>query len=927
MGQAVRILAPCIVAASAVASCCLVAAQQDVPAPYTSAKQPPESVGSDHQAATTAAQQAADSAKSLAATAIPDEDLLQPSQVRSVDEARAALREAEARHPGNTSQVVQALVWLAHFLSFQSNSVAEALETAQRAVNVSETGFGRQSLDYAGAITEESRIYVAMDRPDLARPLAEEALRIQGLLQGDHGQWAEAADALGTICRSLGDFPCAVRSSELAVAQMRKAANLGPVYLASMLIDLSDNRRRAGDIAGARAAVDEALAIAAKNSGAEPQWALVEEYAGGFFTVTGDYPRAYEQMTRVLPMVASTYGPESIQMASALSDMAAVEIGLGKFDQGFADLARMRALYLRFYGPHHSQTAYVDGGYIADLFSVGRYSQAWDLALEAHRTTRDYVRLAIRLLPERQALALSSNASTSLDNLLAVALELRADALPVAYQELVRSRALVAEEMAQREASLNRQHDPAVRTLEDTLEAQRKRVLELQRSGANPNTAAALADATAKMESIERQLAEQSDAFRAGERIRSSDLSDLRRNLPPDSVLISYASYARYNPKAQRNHFGRIPAFVAFVLHPDYEKVAVYDLGEARPIEDLVMRMRDSADAEAHGGGLGSARNEREYRVAAEALRKLIWDPLKPELAHAKLALVVPDGVLNLVPFSTLPEGAGYMVEHGPVVHLLTSERDLVPDDAAQKKSGLLAIGSPSFELAHLDAPPAALRGEPVSCDAFGKLQFNPLPGSLREVKDISSSWQRWNTGEPARLLTGEDATRSSFVQSAPAARILHVATHAFVLQQSCGNGNPLLHSGLVFAGANKNRDASILTAQQIASLDLRGVDWAVLSACNTGNGELRDGEGVLGLQRSFRVAGARSVVMTLWPVDDDVTRHFMHVLYTERFGSHATTADAVWNSARKLLLERRAAGKTTHPWYWAGFVGAGGWD
>jgi CHAT domain-containing protein len=153
------------------------------------------------------------------------------------------------------------------------------------------------------------------------------------------------------------------------------------------------------------------------------------------------------------------------------------------------------------------------------------------------------------------------------------------------------------------------------------------------------------------------------------------------------------------------------------------------------------------------------------------------------------------------------------------------------------------------------------------------------------------------------------------------------VATHAFLLDKSCGNGNPLLHSGLVFAGGNHGAPQSILTAQQIASLDLGGVDWAVLSACNTGNGELRDGEGVLGLQRAFRVAGARSVIMTLWPVDDDVARQFMHELYAERLGLHSTTADAVWNSSRKLLAERRAEGKSTHPWYWAGFVGSGGWE
>jgi CHAT domain-containing protein len=74
-------------------------------------------------------------------------------------------------------------------------------------------------------------------------------------------------------------------------------------------------------------------------------------------------------------------------------------------------------------------------------------------------------------------------------------------------------------------------------------------------------------------------------------------------------------------------------------------------------------------------------------------------------------------------------------------------------------------------------------------------------------------------------------------------------------------------------------------------------------------------------------VAGARSVIMTLWPVDDDVTRRYMHELYTQRLKWHASTADAVWNSSRALLEQRRADGKSTQPWYWAGFVGSGGWQ
>jgi CHAT domain-containing protein len=106
----------------------------------------------------------------------------------------------------------------------------------------------------------------------------------------------------------------------------------------------------------------------------------------------------------------------------------------------------------------------------------------------------------------------------------------------------------------------------------------------------------------------------------------------------------------------------------------------------------------------------------------------------------------------------------------------------------------------------------------------------------------------------------------------------------------------------------------------------LSGVEWAVLSACNTGTGVLIDGEGVLGLERAFRIAGARNIVMTLWPVDDRITARFMRHLYGERLEQHASTAEAVWDSTRKMLDERRAAGRSTHPWYWAGFVGSG-WD
>jgi CHAT domain-containing protein len=569
----------------------------------------------------------------------------------------------------------------------------------------------------------------------------------------------------------------------------------------------------------------------------------------------------------------------------------------------------------------------VDVGYGYALSFLGRYKEAVDLELGARRLQRERIRMAIRLMPEQQALSMVSTGAESYNTAVSLADRHPEVAAAAVYQEVVRSRGLVAEEMAQREAILNRKLDPAMEALAQELEKEEKAVMELQGAPPADNAAAMLAAATEKMERTQRQLAERSAAFRADERAATSDLADLRKNMPPGSVVVSYVAFAKYAEDAGSFNHVPSPTYVAFVLHRDTDKIAVYDLGDAKPIGALVTRMRASADAESHAGGLGGVRNEREYREAGAELRKRVWDPLQAELAGAKLVLVVPDGVLNLVPFSALPAANGYLVEQGPVIHILTSERDLLPANPVDKKAGLLALGSPAFELGRADAPAATLRGGDIKCDTFTQMEFHPLPGSLNEVKDISSAFRRWNAQEPEQLLTGEDATRDRFLDAAPHSRILHIATHAFVLDKSCGNGNPLLHSGLVFAGANSARNSSILTAQQIAALDLSGVDWAVLSACNTGNGELRDGEGVLGLERSFRVAGARSVIMALWPVDDQVTREFMRGLYAERFGRHATTADAVWNSTRKLLKERRAAGQSTHPWYWAGFVGAGGWE
>lgn len=838
--------------------------------------------------------------------------------------ARVALHQAETEYPGDSAKVIDALSQLVG-RQIEARAVdTGTLAEVTREVQLAEASGGAQSKTFVDALGDQVEVLVRLSREAEARPIAERGLEIAQNNFPGTADAATAADEVGLICARLGDFPCALQTYEMALAIRRKIGGDDNPDLIFSLNHLAQLKARMGDVAGSVQADEEALALTYRLNPSDRHLAINENNLGARLIKAQQFDKAREHLDRALALAAKDYGPRSSMDMQVHAQMASLLSRTGQFPEAWKDFDF--SLMNR-----HDQVdmlAGIHSMFAESLAQGGDPARAVEEGLASERMSRELFVLQARTLPERQALAYDATRPRGLDKSISVVL--RHPELPTAeiYQEVVRSRALVADEMARRQKNLNAGGDPEVTHL--LTEMKQARIDLLAAEQTPPRTqdrGDAIFESTNRMEKIERQLAERSSDLRDDARAAAVSLKDVRLSLPSHSALISYVAYRRIIVDKVDPAGSFTAAYMAFVILPDSDRIRIFDLGDAKPIEDLVNSARASADAEAHAGGMGSIRNERTWREAGGALRKIVWDPVRAQLGDAKLALVVPDGVLNLIPFSGLPDGKGYLVEHGPVIHILSSERDLVPAEAGIKKAGLLAIGSPNFELATATQAPSLLRDASSSCEEFGKLQFRPLPGSGAEVDDLSSAWHRWNGSEHAALLTGAEATRSRFIEDASQNRMLHIATHAFLLDKSCGNGNPLLQSGLVFAGANQSRDASILTAQQIASLDLRGVDWAVLSACNTGNGELHDGEGVLGLERAFRIAGARSVVMTLWSVDDDATRRFMHQLYAERLGLHATTADAVWTSARKLLLGRRAAGKSTHPWYWAGFVAAGGWE
>jgi CHAT domain-containing protein len=806
------------------------------------------------------------------------------------------------------------------------NADAETLELAHREMKVAAAAAGEHSTVFFNALVNAAITTQKLNHLAEARVLAEQAYEISQKEHPDEVQFTKAADALADICQDLGDVQYGIRVENAAIAVERKSPGHA-LELVSSLSRRSELNYLFKDEKAAGADLEEALAVAIQGKLDDLNMGIIESDLGAHYVRTQQFEKAIPHVNRALELIRKTQGEESPALRTIQGNLADLYSRTGQFELAW------KSYKIALDNPHETfdGMAWDHAGYSRSLANGGELKQAIAEGLVAAKMGRESFVLQARALPERQALAYERHRPWGLNIALSVLAHHPELSPNDIYQEVVRSRALVADEMARRQRNLNSANDPEVAKELDELSQARIALFNAEGAAyGKDGKSEAVLQASARMEKIERALAEKSAAIRNDSRAAAVQLDELRRNLPAHSALISYVVYKAVAVEKVDPARSTTPMYMAFVLGSDSDRVRVFNLGAVKPADDLVKKMRASADNEAHSSGQGSLRNERLYRESGVELRKLIWDPLADATKDAQLLLVVPDGLLNIVPFAALPDGEGYLVERDTVVHILTSERDLLPEESTEKKTGLLVLGGPAFDrnapALAATAAPSPLRGDTIACDDFQKLTFAALPGAGEEAQDLSKAWKQWNGKEGMSLLTGVDATRDQFLAASAHNRMLHIATHAFILNRSCGNGNPLLHSGLVFAGANSDRQNSILTAEQIASLDLNGVDWAVLSACNTGNGVLADGEGVLGLERAFRVAGARSVVMSLWPVDDAVTRQFMNQLYRQRFEQHASTADAAWSASRSLLQSLRTSHQSTHPWYWAGFVAAGEW-
>jgi len=814
-------------------------------------------------------------------------------------------------------------------------------------------------------LTDPETVEMSRRARDVAARLGHSTAlsRAQMTVGNTHGAWGYPLEALEALDQALH-----VRRAQSPPSHE---------WIARLLVRQADVRVQTGDWEGAQLALVEALSLFERYAPQDSEYSEGVFLSGRVRWALGDRDGARAHLTRGLDLIRQVWGDTHTVMAHRLEEYAVILA-----DQNLAaarDVARqaldiaatrgqvlLRAPLIMAQAVADSdpgaarawlQQAYdavrrlnlddkgVRVALAASTARAGDVNEAWRLWLEAEEVGRARSDALTAGLAERQALLAAKEYRESLDGLLGF-LSRHGDSHRVreAFDRVIHRRAAVLDELAARRRLATSVGASDLRASWDRLAAARERLARLMVASQTVR-AEILQDARAGRDAAERALAAGSGTFRANQQLLRVGFDEVRSGLPADTTLVSYVRFEDLELPTDRGRYG------VFVLGPGQAGPVFVSLGSADGIDRLVTTFRSQIRRELDAAGIGGQRNERVFRKAASALRRRIWDPIVSHLGQGEQVLVVPDGPLGLINFSALPlDRDGYLIERRSI-HSLTAERDVVPAPATERiPAGLIAFGNPAYDTRPQSASATAagnaaaagasrFRGSIATCAPFRDRRFNPLPASQRETIDVARIWSGAGSSASETLtVTGGEASETAFKFHAPGRRVLHVATHGFFLDDACdqnANGiaeNALTFAGLAFAGANRRaattgeEDDGILTAEEVAALDLSGTEWAVLSGCDTGVGTVQVGEGVLGFRRAFHAAGARTTIMSLWPVGDASTRTWMQALYQSRFRDGRSTADAVRAATLSSLRGRRTQGISTHPFYWAGFVASGDW-
>lgn len=868
-----------------------------------------------------------------------------------------SLRIREDKLGPNHPDVASSL-FLLGALETEAGDHAAAKGLMERSLSIMESA-DPNSPAVAECLSGLASVLVRMGDYAPAEPLFRRAIDLWVRAWGpSHAKVGTGWNNLASVLYSTGDYEGALACKEKALTI--RIRTLGPDHelVGTTRLNIGMGLAALGKKTEARQQLEQAASIYGRRFGGDsPEVGYVLKRLGDTYLAPGQFRKAVPILERAVSNLEAGDPPDHPDIGEAKAALGAAYTAVGDTARGNELNRQALAILVGRLGERHPEVGFTLTQYAGALVAARAFEPALTFALEGEEVSREHLRLTCRSMPERAALAYAASRPAG-GRLALTILKSVPDPAPQmlirVWDSLIRSRTLVLDEMAIRMHMAVESSDPDTKRIMDELAAARRRLANIIVSGPGDMSGREYREALDKArdadERAERALAKHSDAYSVDQERGRIGYRDVASALPSGTALVAYAATGD----------GRDRAYVAFVVRAGSKEPSFVPVGPTSRIDAAVSRWLSAVS----GAGRASNKSGDPSRAAGDSLVALVWAPIERQVEGVRRLFVVGDGSILLVDFDALPLKEHYFAEVGPVVHYLNSERDLITLRRNESSgTGLLALGDPAFDKASSNRPLARSRGteegesrgnhrDAFDCSDFQSVRFSRLPKSGTEARDIA---RIWNDPAHTTVLTGAAANERLFKKDAPGHRVLHLATHGFFLGGICETGtpntrgiggtsplgyrppvkrpvNPTQLSGLALAGANERASAGpddedgVLTAEEIASLNLSGTDWAVLSACDTGRGKIQVGEGVLGLRRAFQVAGARTVIMSLWAVDDASTRQWMEALYHGRVEQKLDTADAVRQANLNVLRARKAQALNTDPFHWAGFVAAGDW-
>lgn len=765
-----------------------------------------------------------------------------------------------------------------------------------KALSIYDAATGRESAGYCNAVLYLGHLYLYTGNYEQAEKCYKESLELQEKLNGNH------SIEYGTVLASIGFLFAKQFQYELAEPCFRTNASIvesklgknNAIYARSIMIWAWPLLEQ-GQLEAAGKLLQESKSILESLPDYEklPHYMSLMEFFGSYYRFTKQYEASEYHHLRSKSLRAATLGKDHLSCEMSLGYLSDLYTETGQVEKAaaaFAEGSALRRSHLSDASRHFSEKEVYSFTTLFEGTLHKHFSFAWDYATQAPAFTGTCFD---NILFYKGFLL---NASNRFRNV-----HVADPGFGVKFEDWKKLQKQLSDQYA---LSLPDRNNSYISQLEDQVNA------------------------------LEKDLTRVVAGFR--EAIRQISWMDVREALRPDEAALEYVHFKYYHPQLTDSIF-----YAALLLTKDMNAPLFVPLFEQDDIEALLPP---------HG------RNRSEYvsRLYNDhRLKQHLWAPIEPHLKGIKTIHYAPSGLIHRINLAALPDGDGRIISDRYTVSLMVSTRQLTHRQtptaaAAGNDYDALLFGAIQYNMESLppDTIPAdSTRVEPRGL-SFADTQpdwrngeWPPLKYSEKEISEIISTLQK--AGIKHRAYTGSDATEQIFKQagnsSAPSPRILHVSTHGYFFPDSRQTKNaestasaykmsehPMIRSGIIMAGGNlawktgrapHQREDGILTAYEISQLDLSKTELVVLSACETGLGDIVGNEGVYGLQRAFRMAGVSYVLMSLWQVPDYHTQELMTLFYKKWLEEKLPLHQAL-TAAQKAMRD-----KGYEPYHWAGWV------